>query len=233
MCSKRKRNPLRNDLLPGEQLFVLNCVLGKQLPEPGLHDKPLPVIMCEVILQSGNVRLQHPSVSPWCVKDVWWCVRISFTTYPHPGDALQLRLWQISNNHRGGVVPTEQHFIMRGVLCFEALCGHENRDNGKQEINLWSTKKINKSAADLRDGVYSVNPFLRSSQLRVPAHHHPNHMPLALHDHLPNSQKYVRRTRAAHCFGGCSKENSNQSEAERLWIVYGGRDRDVWRHELK
>lgn len=126
---KEKKNPLRKDLLPGEQLFVLNRVLGKQLHEPGLHDEPLPVIMCEVILQSGNVRLQHPSVSPWCVKHVWRRVTISFTTYPQPGDALQLRLWQISNNHRGGVVPTEQHFIMRGVLCFQALCGHENRDN--------------------------------------------------------------------------------------------------------
>lgn len=94
-------------------------------------------------------------------------------------------------------------------------------------------KKNTQLAADLREGVYPVNPLLRSSQLGVPAHHHPNHMPLALHDHLPNSQKYVRRTRAAHCFGGCGEENSKRSEAERLRIMYGGQDRDMRRHELK
>lgn len=84
--------------------------------------------MCEVILQSGNVRLQHPSVSPGCVRQVWWCLMISLTTYPHPRDALQLGLRQISNNHRGVSGPTEQHFIMRGVLCFKALCVHVRRD---------------------------------------------------------------------------------------------------------
>lgn len=121
-------DPLRTNLLPSEELIVFNGVLGKQLPEPGLHDEPLPVVMCEVILQSGNVRLQHPSVSPRCVKHVWRCLMISLTTYPHPSDALQLRLRQISNNHRGVSGPTEQHFIMRGVLCFKALCVHVSRD---------------------------------------------------------------------------------------------------------
>lgn len=102
--------------------------------------------MCEVILQSGNVRLQHPSVSPPFVKHVWWCILIPVNTYLQPADALQLSLRQIANNHRGGSGPAEQHFIMRGVLGFEALWVHMSRDTTgdshplNSEMSLWSTE---------------------------------------------------------------------------------------------
>lgn len=88
-------------------------------------------------------------------------------------------------------------------------------------------KKPQQSAADLGHGINSVNPLLRGSQLRVPAHHHPNHIALILHDHLSNSQEYVRRTRAAHRFGGCSKESSNRSKAERLPVAQEGQHRHM------
>lgn len=38
---------------------VLLRILGVDLSEPGLHDELLPIEMCEVILQGGNVRLER------------------------------------------------------------------------------------------------------------------------------------------------------------------------------
>lgn len=138
------------------------------------------------------------------------------TTYPHPSDALQLRLRQISNNHRQVSGPTEKHLIMRGVLRFDALRVHLIRKLNKNKTN----RRNEAAAADLRDGVYSVNPLLRGSQLRVPAHHHANHMALGLHHHLSNSQEHVRRTGTAHRFGGCKK----WWKTARLWSMPEGQN---------
>lgn len=41
-----------------EQSGVLHVVLRVDLFEPGLHDEPVPIKMCEVTFQSGNVRLE-------------------------------------------------------------------------------------------------------------------------------------------------------------------------------
>lgn len=83
-----------------EQSGVLIRILGEELSEPGLHDELLPIKMCEVILQGGNVRLETSnSESEMCLK-VCDCVRLCaviFSTYPHPSDALQLCLRQVSN----------------------------------------------------------------------------------------------------------------------------------------
>lgn len=55
-------------------------------------------------------------------------LNISGTTYPHPRDALQLRLRQISDNDGGGFGPAEQHLIMGGVLRLQALRVHVSGD---------------------------------------------------------------------------------------------------------
>lgn len=54
------------------------------------------------------------------VCDFYLCA-VTLTTYPHSSDALQSCLWQVSNYHRGGSRPAEQHFIMRCILWFGAL----------------------------------------------------------------------------------------------------------------
>lgn len=41
-----------------EQSGIIDLIFRKELSEPGLHDEPLPIKMCEVILQGGNVRLE-------------------------------------------------------------------------------------------------------------------------------------------------------------------------------
>lgn len=42
--------------LSDSSVFIL--VLWEELPEPVLHDEPVPVKVCEVILQGGDVRLE-------------------------------------------------------------------------------------------------------------------------------------------------------------------------------
>lgn len=45
-----------------------------ELSEPGLHDEPLPIKMCEVILQGGNVRLETSNSGE--SKMYWMCVQL-------------------------------------------------------------------------------------------------------------------------------------------------------------
>lgn len=60
-----------------KQSDVLIRVLREELSEPGLHDEPLPIKMCEVILQSGNVRLE-PSNSE---STMYWMILFDYVLW--------------------------------------------------------------------------------------------------------------------------------------------------------
>ena len=69
-------------------------------------------------------------------------------------------------------------------------------------------------AANLRVGIHSVDPLCRRSHLRVPAHHHTNHMAFPFHHHLADPQKHIQGPGAAHLLGGCRYEEKQRVSCE-------------------
>lgn len=117
MNTKQRGGPV---VLQPERSSVL-LVLWEELPEPRLHDEPGPVKMSEVVLQSGNVRLETGDpVSPGCAENVRRTCGVS-GAYLGPSDAFKLRLRQVCNQERGGSRSAEQHLVMRRLLCLGVL----------------------------------------------------------------------------------------------------------------
>lgn len=71
-------------------------------------------------------------------------------------------------------------------------------------------------AAHLKAGINSLDPLLGGSELSVPAHHHPDHVPLPLHHHVPHPQENERGPRAANRLRGC-RNKKNKPVRFTVW----------------
>lgn len=162
---------------------------------------------------------KHPTVSPRPILIYMIVCAVIFRTYPHPCDALQLCLGQVCNYDRGGSRSSKDHLVMRCLFCSCVLYEHTlPLLTLKWYItNKWSEEV--KEATDIRAGVHSVNPFWRSSQFRVPAHHYSNHVAFCLQHHLSDPQKHIRGTRAARRLGCCC-DKDREEITELTWHAW-------------